>query len=123
MNKFIFCFLALVLGLSAISAWAGNGNKLSDYERRGLYFCSTEGTLDAVAKEDDFYTIIFLEVGPVTFKKSELSPELKNKIEGLILGEKAKIACVHPAFRDDWQEVYGRDKHVWPKLIDLSQSE
>ena len=123
MNKFIFCFLALVLGLSAIPAWAGNGNKLSDYERRGLYFCSTEGTLDAVAKEDDFYTIIFLEVGPVTFKKSELSPELKNKIEGLILGEKAKIACVHPAFRDDWQEVYGRDKHVWPKLIDLSQSE
>ena len=122
MNKFIF-FLALALGLSAISARAGNDYNLSDYEGRGLYFCSTEGTLDAVADKDGFYMLIFLEVGPITFKKRELLPELKNKIESLILGEKAKIACVHPAFRDDWQEVYDQDKHVWPKLIDLSQSE
>lgn len=107
--------------LAALLFWAvpAVGGELSDYEKRGVYFCSTEGTVDAVAKEGDFYMIIFLEVGPVTFVKRELSPELKNKVENLKLGKRAKVACIHPAFRDDWQEVYDRDKQVWPKLVDI----
>ena len=56
-----FCLLILALGLSAISARTGSGYGLSDYERRGLYFCSTEGTLDAVADKDGFYMLIFLQ--------------------------------------------------------------
>lgn len=110
---------ALILAVLLALAVPAVGGELSDYEKRGRYFCSTEGMVDAVAKEGDFYMIIFLEVGPVTFVKRELSPELKNKVERLVLGKKVKVLCVHPAFRDDWQEVYDRDKHVWPKLIDI----
>lgn len=106
---------AVLLALAVPAA----GGELSDYERRGLYFCSTEGTVDVVVKEGNFYMIIFREVVPAVFVKKEVLPEFKAKIESLRPGQQIKVVCIHRAFRDDWQEVYDRDREVWPKLIDI----
>lgn len=109
----------LILAVLLFLAVPAVGDELSDYEKQGLHFCSTEGAVDEVAIEGNFYTIIFRDAAPAVFVQSELGPDLKVKTENLVSGAKIKVVCVHQAFRDDWQEIYDRDKRVWPKLVDI----
>src|SRR3989338_4130477 len=102
MKFFLFWLVVVFLAIPALAH--SNEYNLSDYEQRGLYLCSTEGTVDVVAKRGDFYMIIFLDAGPISLLRNELSEKLKRKVENIPLGKRTQVLCIHPAFRDDWQE-------------------
>lgn len=96
---------------------------LSDEEKKGLYYCSETDVVLGIIDDNQYVTIIFARKAPVYFRKSELSKDLFQKISNISEGESYQVACIQAFWRDDWQKIYDKYKHVTDKLLEIEKTQ
>ena len=125
----LMCPIRAISDLGDDESWIyGEGRQkpwyraLSESENIGLYYCSVKGrVVDIVISEKHkAISITFKYSGPVNV---EISSEAREKLAQIQLDRVYKVFCIHSFFRDDWQEVYDRDKQVWGKFLEIELAE
>jgi hypothetical protein len=98
--------------------------KLSPHEKHGAYFCSVkESPIAGVEFREGFVVISFPQDGPLGFVEQEIPRHLVQELRYIEPSKFYRVLCVHSAFRDDWQQRYDANRHVYHRLLNIERLE
>jgi hypothetical protein len=108
-----------------ITREVANGSyTLSEYEEKGLYYCSTVDQKIVDTQFDNGYVLIVFEhAAPRFFLQREISPDLLRRLQAIELEQSYNVLCIHSFFRDDWQKRYDENHTVSDRLLNIRKQE